>query len=196
MAEDYGDWGDWILCFAILVLLEARLPSMSPKNPEGHSPQYWKKHPEALARRAPASDSSTSPKQKSISSLLWSWHVIGIVVGLVLGGGINMSLGHPLIADAFYLVGFALLVLRLLTWDEFKLHRKKWGFLPLPICFLVIVGNHALNEVWPFALRSQLEFSCHMNGVYRSGGRDTEGEPLLFKGQDFSRTDVKSARAL
>ena len=24
----------------------------------------------------------------------------------------------------------------------------------------------------------------------------TKGEPLLFKGQDFSRTDVKSARAL
>ena len=48
----YGDWKDWLLCLVLVIGVEARLPSMDKKNPEGHSPRYWRKHPQAKTTAA------------------------------------------------------------------------------------------------------------------------------------------------
>src|ERR1022692_2186496 len=45
MAKECGGWWDWLLCLGIAVLLGAPLPT---RNPEGHSPKWWKRHPEAI----------------------------------------------------------------------------------------------------------------------------------------------------
>ncbi len=39
MRQQYGDWKDWLLCLAIIVALQARLPSMANRNPKGRTPR-------------------------------------------------------------------------------------------------------------------------------------------------------------
>jgi hypothetical protein len=88
MAEQsYGDWADRWFCLAIVVALEARLPYMANRNPDGHSPKYWNKHPEARARAEAKSQSSirqTIPVQRqTIDTAFFVAIVFGILTPLI-----------------------------------------------------------------------------------------------------------------
>ncbi|HZQ67034.1 MAG TPA: hypothetical protein VFA68_00835 [Terriglobales bacterium] len=85
--ERYGNWRDWLLCLAIAVLLGIRLPM---RNPEGHSPEYWRKHPEkareatATAKPTPVKEATKPDRFNEILNILafaftvasWGWSVI------------------------------------------------------------------------------------------------------------------------
>jgi hypothetical protein len=59
MAENYGGSSDWLLCLGIAVLLGARVPM---RNPEGHSPKYWRRHLEARGN-VPQAAASNIPQE-------------------------------------------------------------------------------------------------------------------------------------
>ncbi len=65
VVEKYGGCWDCLLCFGLAVLLGTRLPM---RNPEGHSPRWWKRHPQAKAKAEaailPASQSVATPEPK------------------------------------------------------------------------------------------------------------------------------------
>ena len=150
------------------------------RNPEGHSPKYWNQHHEALAEAIAKREEQMQPIQqpaprKSLKEKLWSWPVMGSVVLLFIGGGISMSSGHPYVADAFLSAGMVLLVTKLLSWPETS-HYPKIVF-PLGTIALIAsnVGNHALNDAWPFSPQSQLfaitiEKDIRSNGSFYSNG--------------------------
>jgi hypothetical protein len=164
----YGNEWDWLLCLGVAILLGARL---SVRNPEGHNPRYWRKHPETKITTETPSKSPSEP----LARRFWGWQPVGAVVLLFLGGGIGaMTSGHPYISDGFFMAGIVLLLAKLFTWPETEKHRTVAVVLGMVFIIALLSGNHYLNQAWPFSLRSQLEFSCHMNGVYRSTGRDTE----------------------
>ncbi len=90
MAEQsYGTWGDWLLCLGAIILLEARFPFM-PRNPEGHSPRWWKRHPEAVRPTA----APTSKKDGSEDKGIWRgafgrWDVsVSVLFSIFLGLGL------------------------------------------------------------------------------------------------------------
>jgi NADH:ubiquinone oxidoreductase subunit 6 (subunit J) len=76
----YGSFSDWLLCFGIIIMLEARIPQM-PRNPEGHNPRWWRKHPEARPRTVP------EPTIKSLSRPLFTrrWLIFLFIAVLLLG---------------------------------------------------------------------------------------------------------------
>lgn len=91
MAEQpYGTWGDWLLCFVVVVLLKAPIPFM-PRNPEGHSPRWWKKHPEAVrppvVSKAKGSNKGEkrTPETEGITKKDWTILLLGVPVAIVLG---------------------------------------------------------------------------------------------------------------
>jgi hypothetical protein len=168
MEDQYGDWKDWLLCLAIIAALEARIPVMV-RNPDGHSPKYWKKHSPKLQNPSiPGAEHIVPPLP------LWKKLLGAGVISVVFGGALSaMFSNHPYPADVFFVVGFGLIVAALTLTPELTRHRK-FTWLMIPSLLVMCSWNHYLNDAWPFSLKSQLVFSCHMNGVYRSEGKDTE----------------------
>src|SRR5450755_3156369 len=123
--QDYGNWTDWLRCLGVAVLLRARLPM---HNPEGHSPKWWNQHREALAEATAKEEQQQSAPRKSLKEKLWSWPVVGSVALLLIGGGISMSSGHPLVADVFFSAGMGLLVTKLISWPETRLYPRIVSF--------------------------------------------------------------------
>jgi hypothetical protein len=77
------------------------------------------------------------------------WQAVGSVVLLFLAGGITfMTSGHVVIADSFYIAGFALLFAKLVTWRRSE--TMLWGSLTLILLVFSIAGNHKLNQEYPF----------------------------------------------
>jgi hypothetical protein len=162
MESEYGGWKDWLLCLALIIALEIRIPTLR-KNPEGHSPKWWKNHPLAKAK-AEASfiqeNNGTVPR-KSIWSHLSSWTVIAYVVALAIGGGLSLMSGAPYIADVFFAVGSLVLILKLCTWSDYKVSERMLpGIAVALILLLALLMNHQKNNLYPFRLVSQIRFSC------------------------------------
>lgn len=92
---------------------------MSPRNRDGHSPRWWKRHPEARYERS-ASQQENTFQQKSIGRTLWSWPVIGTLVILAIGTGgvgvLSMTPPETTVAVCAFSIGFALLLVRLFAW--------------------------------------------------------------------------------
>jgi hypothetical protein len=78
MAEKYGEWTDWLLCVGIAVLLRVRLPM---RNPDGHSPRYWRRHPKAAQPPADAPlVANTDNRQLSRGD---TWSILGVLLGVL-----------------------------------------------------------------------------------------------------------------
>ena len=143
-------WYGWLLCLAVAIALETKLPTLPKRNPEGHSPRWWKKHPQAKARPEIGQASFALPAiKRSLKDHLWSWPVIGGIILLVLGGGISsMTSNHAIIADGFYAVGFGLLLAKFVTWHDS--HRTLWSATIAALFMVALLGNHKLNGIYPF----------------------------------------------
>lgn len=82
--------------------------------------------------------------------MVWSWGVVGTVVGFFLGGGVTfMTTSLPWIADIFYITGAGLFLIKFLTWEEVEkqgLDISTYVIVgTILVTALVIWGNHYLN---------------------------------------------------
>lgn len=60
-------------------------------------------------------------EKKSLREHLWGWPVVGSGATVLFGFGGNVMTGpHPYIADAFFFLGFSLLIIKLWAWEEAK----------------------------------------------------------------------------
>jgi uncharacterized membrane protein YedE/YeeE len=157
----YGNWTDWLLCLGIIILLEVRLPSMSNRNPSGHSPRYWRRHPEYKPQVAalPPKAKTQLPIWSAISFILghlWSWWVIAPLVFLLLGAAVNAMYSNDYIAAAvLFFVAVVLLVAKSLTADETREHENR-----VAISMLVVVLGatlFGLSLVWNRHVHGKLE---------------------------------------
>jgi hypothetical protein len=73
---EYGDWMDWLRCLGIAVLLEAKV---SMRNPDGHSPKWWRKHPEAL----PAITIISPSVPRDQLGRGDTWTILGVLLGVL-----------------------------------------------------------------------------------------------------------------
>jgi hypothetical protein len=104
MPEEYGDWIDWLLCLWIAILFVARLPV---RNPEGHSPRWWKQHPEALIKTASHIDGSQAESRKEFR---YGWDIFFFLLSILLPVGYNeLSIGLDLSPTVHVEVGWALI---------------------------------------------------------------------------------------
>jgi hypothetical protein len=96
------------------------------------------------------------PIKLQLSKLVWSWTVVGAVLGVIYGAGLAfMTSNHPIQADVSYVLGAVLFVAKLLTWEEAKQQpptKRIIGFsfgigAVIIVTVLSIWGNHRLNEV-------------------------------------------------
>jgi hypothetical protein len=106
---------------------------------------------DSSATKPPTGDAAASD---SIVSKLWSWTVVGTVVVLLIGGGVNFTTsGHPWIADWFYAAGAALFLAKFLTWEEAKQQdakkRRKFVLIGVVLTTVLVLGaafgNHRIN---------------------------------------------------
>lgn len=134
MAEGYGDWTDWLLCLGIAVLLGARLPM---RNPEGHSPRYWKKHNKApLVPRVDHMSSTTNQGQLSRGD---TWTLFGVLVGVFF-----VIVLPPLYAK----IPIFILVCVGLGWLAYKSHRVTgWSQIRKSACVVVVIAVCAVIAI-------------------------------------------------
>jgi hypothetical protein len=95
----YGDFSDCLLCLGIALLLGIQLPSM--RNPEGHNPRYWRKHP-PVGRKV----LSTTREQRPFRIFAWKdaaswmlqyplgWVVVGPFLGLCVTAAVLLAQEH------------------------------------------------------------------------------------------------------
>src|SRR6266436_5587600 len=85
---------------------------------------------------------------------IWSWTVVGIVLGIFLTSGVAFSTTErPFIADFFYLASAVLFIVKFLTWEDArqldKPKRNKSYALAIGSALIVlcgmILGNHKLS---------------------------------------------------
>lgn len=107
MAEQsYGDWTDWLLCLGIVILLETRWP-MSRRNPDGHSPRWWNRHPAARLRidsSLKEQKQTQTPKEAhtpiAIGALwlwrgIWEWQFVAwLLASICVGLGFLVAQQH------------------------------------------------------------------------------------------------------
>lgn len=125
MLGEYGDWTDWLLCLGIAVLLGARWPM---RNPEGHSPKYWRKHPNAIylppSQHAALKEAvPRSPRSPSLWSFIVSWPVVGIVgpsIVLLGFGVLSMSPPETKLAQWCFAVGYLIILAKIVYWVTFE----------------------------------------------------------------------------
>ncbi len=129
-------------------------------NPEGHSPRWWRRHPEAKAKTdANIVQSAIHPSKKSFKEKLWSWSVVGPVVLFLMAGGLTLMAFLPILADVFYLAGFILLIGKLLC--DLEPRTRAGVILVVAVLLFAVMGiNHKINNLYPFRLVSQIRFSC------------------------------------
>jgi len=140
MAEQpYGTWGDWLLCLSVIIFCE--FPSMSQRNPEGHSPKYWRKHP---LRPRPASPEDIRPLEPSIPKPatlgvvwrgLWSWWAVGIASAFFLAAGVTAMYSNDYIAArVLFFIGIVLLCAKCLTAAETRKSER-----PLIVSIVIVL---------------------------------------------------------
>lgn len=116
-------------------------------------------------------------------SLLWNWIVVGAVVLLLLGGGINfMASPHPLVADGFFTAATMLFLAKFVTWEE--AHNQASGrakvitlgvSISLIVLLIAIGGNHLLNRSPNAAIKeTDLRVDAVESYVY-------EGKPVVVR---------------
>ncbi|HEY6767261.1 MAG TPA: hypothetical protein VI386_21085 [Candidatus Sulfotelmatobacter sp.] len=100
MGEPYGDWRDYLLCVGVAILLGAKLPV---RNPDGHSPGWWKRHPEAIRPLPPKETLPVTPASAFRGNavihffdelLLWRFSQIGIPLLSGVIGATMVGIGH------------------------------------------------------------------------------------------------------
>ena len=151
---EYGDSWDWLLCLGIAISLGVRL---SVRNPEGHTPKWWRRHRGALARRVavealgnmpPARESNDASRGafRFVGEMLWRWDVVAAGSVLFYGAGVGaMYADDYFIARCLYFVAVSWTTARVLAWEETKAQVEnvfEWGgFYEIPETFAVTVGN-------------------------------------------------------
>jgi hypothetical protein len=146
MSDEYGEWTDWLLCLGIAVLLGARWPM---RNPEGHTPNWWRKHPEARAAVASQEsqsneqDRSAEPKHRGLDLLLPE---IAIVAELV-----AVAYGHTWLG--WFAGWFAALFFFAAFWEYTKAYLKhrhwgiEWGVRLIALVALAVGTMFALRKM-------------------------------------------------
>jgi hypothetical protein len=86
--------------------------------------------------------------------LLWNWVVVGAVVLLLVGGGINfMTSPYALVADGFFVAAAVLFLAKLVTWEEAHVQaggRSKAIAIGVAVTLIILLvavgGNHLLHR--------------------------------------------------
>ena len=120
------------------------------RNPEGHSPKYGNRHMEAKTKTVPLTTPSLPVSKATLWREVWLWPVVGAIVSIVLGGGISVMSSHPFVADAFFLIGIMLLLVKFVSWPDAHGHKSSAFVIGLLFGLAVVAGNHKLNNAYPF----------------------------------------------
>jgi hypothetical protein len=117
-ASPYGTGKDWWLCFGFIIF--CAFPSMSPRNPEGHSPRYRRRHPVPEAPPPPSKPpTQPTPGFALIVNVLWSWPVVVLSFPVLISVGVNAMYSNDyIIAACCYFAGLCILVSKCLSTPE------------------------------------------------------------------------------
>jgi hypothetical protein len=97
---------------------------------------------------------NSADAKPTIGKQIWSWPVVGAAVAFAGTAALTFTTtGHPILADAWYLVAGLLLIAKSISWDEARLEAPKSRNLIVGVmvglAVLVvggaILGNHHLN---------------------------------------------------
>ena len=101
------------------------------------------------------SDEHPPASPPDIWNKLWSWAVVGSVLGLLLGLWVSfMTSAHPWLGDVFLVTSAVLFLTKFLTWEEARQQthsvRHRISLLAILITAMVsiasILGSHYLNH--------------------------------------------------
>lgn len=146
-------------------------------NLDGHTPNWWNKHPEAKAKAAAIAENShamgTAAKQDSLFGFIASWPVVAIVgpAIVLLGFGVlSMTPPEVRVSQLCLLVGYLIVLMRIAYWVGFERTdplSRRLGF--------VISVFVATGILWFFSNAFALS---KLNGVQVTGA---EVEPFAVR---------------
>jgi hypothetical protein len=140
--------------FALLALgiAYSLLDHMANRNPEGHSPKYWRKHPEVkpptpAVKAKPDQKHSVWPAALFIFGHLWSWWVV-VPLGLfLLAVGVNAMYSNDyIVAAMLFLVAIVTLTAKSLSSKETREHENRAAISVLVVLLAAVL--FCLSLVW------------------------------------------------
>lgn len=114
----YGNRKDWLLCLGVIAYF--KMPLMPGRNPDGHSPRYWRKHRSVSALPAPIQSSQLSASLVILTAL-WSWWGVGFSAAFCLGAGVSaMYSNDNIVAATLFFIGVVILVAKCLSQPDVR----------------------------------------------------------------------------
>jgi hypothetical protein len=168
---EYGDWKDWLSCLAVIIFCEP--PSMPKRNPEGHSPRYWRRHPAPSPEESRTPTTETKPTAlRFVFHYLWTWWGVGFLSAFCLAAGVNAMYSNDyIVAAALFFAGLVLLCAKCLTTTELSRSGspRRVATLILGVGTLLFVASLVWDRhVWNKNHQNP-DFAAHVTSLITNG---------------------------